>query len=343
MVGAVALALLGQQPMPAQGSSGQATPSQTGQQSQGIPDAPRPQSVPLGTVAPGKGTPASGTPQPAGTVPTDTDQSPVGTKLPETPITVDKDAGAPPEVLGASDYAGFTLHVQSNFVDIPFTVKDRKNGLVAGLTWRDVRVYENGVRQHMAVFTSDPVPMAVALVIDQSMPYDAMNRVNASLGALTGAFAPYDEVAVFTYNNGPKMQVGYTAGQGAVLSAVLERSKGTGREPMYYNAGEALGGGININNGAEANITPLTSNAPGGPNRVQQVPRDVHTLNDAILAADYLCHLRRQGVWQHRQDQGRDPLPAGEQDPGECDADRRLQRERTGIPGQVPPAAVHAG
>jgi VWFA-related protein len=198
---------------------------------------------------------------------------------------VDKEAGAPPEVLGAADYARSTLVLQTNFVDIPFTVKDRKNGLVAGLTWRDVRVYENGVRQHMAVFTSDPVPMAVALVIDQSMPYDAMNRVNAALGALTGAFAPYDEVAVFTYNNGPKMQVGYTAGQGAVLSAVLERAKSTGREPMYYNAGEALGGGININNGAEANITPLTSNAPGGPNRVQQVPREVHTLNDAILAA----------------------------------------------------------
>ena len=46
--------------------------------------------------------------------------------------------------------------------------------------------------------------MSVALVIDQSMTFDKMAKVNNSLGALQGAFTPYDEVAVFTYNNGPK-------------------------------------------------------------------------------------------------------------------------------------------
>ena len=171
-------------------------------------------------------------------------------------------------------------------MDIPFTVKDNKGRLVPGLDWRDVRVYENGVRQHMQVFTVDPAPMSVALVIDQSMPFDTMNRVNASLGALQGAFAPYDEVALFTYNNGPKLQVGYTAGQSALLAAVIERSKSGGRDSMYYAPGEALGGGIDINNHAQDNLTPLTNNsAPGGVHGISQVPREVHTLNDAILAA----------------------------------------------------------
>ncbi len=52
----------------------------------------------------------------------------------------------------------FTLHVQTNFVEVPFTVKDNKGRLVPGLTWRDVRVYENGLRQQMALFTVDPFP-----------------------------------------------------------------------------------------------------------------------------------------------------------------------------------------
>ena len=49
-----------------------------------------------------------------------------------------------------------------------------------------------------------PVPLSVALVIDQTVTHDTMNKINASLAALQGAFASYDEVAVFTYNNGAK-------------------------------------------------------------------------------------------------------------------------------------------
>ena len=58
---------------------------------------------------------------------------------------------------------------------------------------------------------------------------------NNALGALQGAFTPYDEVAVFTYNNGPKMETNFTAAQSARLGAVLERSKGKGRDPVYYD------------------------------------------------------------------------------------------------------------
>ena len=58
---------------------------------------------------------------------------------------------------------------RATFVEIPFTVKDNKGKLVSGLTWRDVRVYENNLRQQLALFTVDPFPLSVALVIDQSM------------------------------------------------------------------------------------------------------------------------------------------------------------------------------
>ncbi len=81
-------------------------------------------------------------------------------------------------------------------------MKDNKGNLVSGITWREVRVYENNLRQQLSLFTTDAFPLSVALVIDQSMTFDNMAKVNNSLGALQGAFTPYDEVAVFTYNNG---------------------------------------------------------------------------------------------------------------------------------------------
>ncbi len=128
-----------------------------------------------------------------------------------------------------------------NFVQIPFTVKDSKNHLVPGLTWRDVRVYENGVRQQLRLFTTDPFPLSVALVIDQSVTFDTMEKINNSLSALQGAFTPYDEVAVFTYNNGVTKQTDFTAAQSARLGVILERSpRATGREPLM-DSGRAAG------------------------------------------------------------------------------------------------------
>ncbi len=281
LAGAMALAVVGQ-------TAPAGTTPQGQSQQQTIPDAPKPQAVPLGSVAPGKGTTTTSNGEVGRSAPVDPDQPSPGTSLPDSPQqnAADRDAGPQPDLPGGGDYAAYTLRTNVNFVDIPFTVKDKKGALVPGLDWREIRVYENGLRQRMQVFTVDPLPMSVAVVVDQSMPVDTMTRVNNALGALQAAFAPYDEVTLFTYNNGPKQVMGYTAGQSALFPAMLERSKSGGRDAMYYAPGEALGGGIDINNHAQDNLTPLTNNsAPGGVHGIAQVPREVHTLNDAILAA----------------------------------------------------------
>jgi VWFA-related protein len=260
------------------------------QAQQSIPDAPKPQTQPsFGTVTPGKGTPAgessSGDTAPVPAAVDGEDAPSYTAPAPKTPppaATSDADDQTPPE-LGVP---AFKIRVQADFVEVPFTVKDSKGHLVPGITWRDVQVYENGYRQHPAVFTADPFPLSVALVIDQSLPFDTMNRVNEALGALQGAFAPYDEVAVFTYNNGPKMQTDFTAAQGARLGAVLERSKGTGREPLMPLGGP-LSQNINVNNGAQSYINPNSGPSHGTQpfDTTMNAPKEVHTLNDAILMA----------------------------------------------------------
>ncbi len=269
---------------------------------QAIPDAPRPQTG-LPTVTPGIGAAATSTSntapaandpdQPAVPSSLQSTQAPAQTQAPDSDFVPDLPAS------GQAANAFGTLVLQTNFVDVPFTVKDSRGQLVPGLTWRDIRVYENGIRQQMKVFTVDPFPLSVALVIDQSLPFDTMSRVNNALGALPAAFTNYDEVAVYTYNNGPKLQTTFTGGQSPRLAAVVEHTKATGRDPLYYAPGEALGGptGIKINGGADDHINPLVSGGPGSPQGVstQQVPREVHTLNDAILmAAQSLTKVDRQ-------------------------------------------------
>ena len=246
---------------------------------QGIPDAPRPQALPSAEgVAPGKGT----TPTSNGDA---APEAAPGSSLAgaAVPPKADDFQTEPPE----EGVPAFTLRARVNFVQVPFTVKDSKGVLMPGLHWRDVQVFENGYRQRIAVFTVDPFPLSVALVIDQSLPFDTMTKVNNALGAMQGAFTPYDEVAVFSYNNGPKELTKFTAAQGARLTAVLEQSKATGRDaPMAGSLSGPLTNNINVNSGANSYIDPNTNSSHGTkPFNQQNAPKEVHTLNDAILAA----------------------------------------------------------
>ncbi len=249
-----------------------------------VPDAPKPQALPnLNTITPAApstpNAPLPNTPQPDAGTANNGGVTP-GTSLPSAPtpdanqVEQDTDAGAPP----VSHTAG--LRVFTNFVEVPFTVKDSRGTLVPGLTYRDVRVYENGSQQALRLFTVDPIPLSVAIVIDQSVTTDTMDRINATLEALQAAFTPYDEVAVYTYNNGVKEQTAFTGAQSARVTFALQRSKSQGRDPMMYMGGP-------LSQTTVKNNLPVDPNTNRGPAGVltQNVPREYHTLNDAILTA----------------------------------------------------------
>ncbi len=260
------------------GQPAQQTAAQDAAQQQAIPDAPKPQGLPMSGTRPGMGT----TRDLNGDASTAPQETAPGTSLSQSPTAPRADEGPPPETPEAGQGPkAFTLRVQTNFVEVPFTVKDNKGRLVPGLTWRDVRVYENGLRQQMALFTVDPFPLSVALVIDQSLTYDNMTKVNNALGALQGAFTPYDEVAVFTYNNGPRLRTDFTAGQSPRLNFVIDQSKSSGREPLSIMGGP-LAATTNING---QNFDPNTAPVRNHQGIELNPPKEVHTLNDAILAA----------------------------------------------------------
>jgi VWFA-related protein len=250
-----------------------------------VPNAPRPQTLPtLNTITPpGPAIPQADTPAAATPVDNAGAAAP-GTSLPATPTPqtpVDNTPAPELPAPGDATAAMQPLRIQVNFVEVPFTVKDAHGNLVPGLTWRDVRVYENGVRQMPRIFTTDPFPLAVALVIDQSVTQDTMTKINDSLAALQGAFTPYDEVAVFTYNNGVRQQTTFTAAQSPRLGVILDRSKGTGREALMPLGGPIAQTTYKNNMPVDVNTQPVGR----GNSQFEQAPREYHTLNDAILAA----------------------------------------------------------
>jgi VWFA-related protein len=267
-----------------------------GQQQNPVPDAPTPQApAPLADVPI---TPGSG----AGTEnasPTSTsgsgDQQAAPSSQPPTPEGKDNFQPTPPEFLNAAD-TGTRLTINTTYVEVPVTVKDTKGKLVAGLTWRDFKVYENNTREPIRIFTVDPTPLSIAFVIDQSVTSDVMDRVNTSLDAIQGALAPYDELAVFTYSNGPQNRSGgFTGAQSARVPFLFSMIKASGTdEQVPVNSGPLAGCNIR-ENGSCVDPNLQQGRSAGSGSGVITIPKEIHTLNDAILAAAKELSTRPKG------------------------------------------------
>ena len=130
------------------------------QQQSTVPDAPTPQAPrPLadvnGPITPGVG--AGSEPS----APTSSSNPPVQQQAPSSQSLIkqvkDEVQPAPPELPAAGEgvAAITTLIMRVNFVEVPVTVKDPKGKLVAGLTYRDFKIYENDTREPLAFFIQE--------------------------------------------------------------------------------------------------------------------------------------------------------------------------------------------
>jgi VWFA-related protein len=262
------------------------------QQQPAVPDAPVPQALPPLTgaegtpITPGQGA-GNEAPAASSSSATSSQQQPPPSNPAPSDQPKDEFQKTPPEMPAAGEGVEkeatiFRLHV--NYVEVPVTVKDSKGKLVAGLTARDFRIYENDTRVPIGYFTVDAFPLSIAFVIDQSLTADVMAKVNNSLGAIQGALTPYDEAAVFSYSNGAHEQTGFTGAQSNRLPAVLALTKATGSEELVpINDGPFAS--CNIRENGNCVDPNLQSGRSAGNGSFITIPKEIHTLNDAILAA----------------------------------------------------------
>lgn len=290
---ALSFLLLGAAPQ--QQSSQQASSGQTSASQQSVPDAPSPSGL---SDLKDQVTPGAGTAEPSSSAQNPEDQPPQaqppaqGATPPAAPSQPDNFQQTPPEMPKPGDQATYTIVQRVNYVDVPVTVRDKHHNLVPGLTWRQFSLYEDNVRQRIALFTVDPYPLSVAFVIDQTLPNDVMRKVNDSLNAVSGAFGPADSVAVVTYNTSPQLITDFTASQGPRLQAALQSAKRPGRENGIPTVEGPFAQGPQINGQlVDPNLAVQRGNNGGFLN----TPKEVHPLNDAILTAARLLSKQPKG------------------------------------------------
>jgi VWFA-related protein len=173
------------------------------------------------------------------------------------------------------------IRVNVNAVPIPVTVKDATGRLFPGLTKDNFSVYEDGVKQRINFFTSDPFPVSAAIVVDVGMPEIALRKVKETFSALVGSFSQFDELSIYTYGNTVKQQQDYLAALGDTTNRTLSRIQelqGRSSGPTAYNpmtVGPSVNGRV-FDPGQQRNAIESAPPKDAEPSRV---------LNDALLRA----------------------------------------------------------
>jgi VWFA-related protein len=278
----------------AESSQGTAAPAQdqapdqkpapdSNQSKQSIPDAPStvqppaplPQPPPTPASeqqpAPAPQPPAPNEPPPRQTP----DEGPTGPPPPLNVKTVPQ-GGATNSGSDTQDQL-FKIVTNVNQVLVPVTVKDESGHLIGGLLPKDFTVRENGKKQTLNFFTSDPFALSAAIIFDLGMKDVDVQKVNHTFPALEGVFSPFDEVSIYSYSN--------VVGQISSWSGVSQKLTDT-FDKLATTSGR--NNGPPVVDGPFGPQGPTVNNMPVDPNTAitaTSYQQESHVLNDAVLKA----------------------------------------------------------
>jgi Ca-activated chloride channel family protein len=131
-----------------------------------------------------------------------------------------------------------TIRVNVNLVHVTATVKNRAGDLVGSLRKEDFEIYDNGVRQDVAVFERrTEQPLSIALIMDTSgstgkdMHYE-ITAAQGFLRALLSEGNPGDAVALYCFNYDVTVLQGFTRNYPA-LERQFKLLRGEGGSSVY--------------------------------------------------------------------------------------------------------------
>lgn len=135
----------------------------------------------------------------------------------------------PPEPDSQSQKKSDRLIVKTNMVSVTVTVSDKNRRFVTGLTKNDFEVYDDNVKQEIALFATQDSPLTLGIVYDVS---GSMNPLSTqSFRALKGLFEyshTDDEYFVVSFNNRAKLLQDFTSVPNDIINrAVFIKPKGS--------------------------------------------------------------------------------------------------------------------
>lgn len=173
----------------------------------------------------------------------------------------------------------FQIRTRVDLVVVPVTVKASGDKLVTGLEKEDFIVLEDGQRQTITNFTTDPVPLSAAVIVDTGLSAGSLSKVQQTFPALAGAFSQFDEVAVYRFDKDVVKIIDFSKDLEAVETAMQKL-----REIKPDTPVSVLRGGPFSTAGPVINGAPVIPPGQVGVLVTQQQPK-IKVLNDALFTA----------------------------------------------------------
>ena len=137
-----------------------------------------------------------------------------------------------------------TFKVDVNLVLVEVGVHDEHGRAVGILKQSDFHVFEEGKEQVISTFAHEELPLAVALVIDNSSSIvAALHELRAGALDTLALLKPDDKVAIFSFGEKPELVEGLTSNHEALSVDLwaLEPYGGTAIDDALYEAALYLG------------------------------------------------------------------------------------------------------
>lgn len=115
-----------------------------------------------------------------------------------------------PSPPGSQEDVQARIRVTTNLVVVPVTVKDPAGRLVPDIAKDEFRLFEDNVEQHVDIFSSEPFPLSVVILIDNDLETRVAEQVEPTLPALAAGFSASDEVYVARFDQTFKEGKGFT-------------------------------------------------------------------------------------------------------------------------------------
>jgi Ca-activated chloride channel family protein len=126
-----------------------------------------------------------------------------------------------------------TFEAGIEIINLNVSVTDLQNRYVTDLADKDFAVFEDGVRQELALFTHENLPISLSLMIDVSASMDEKLPVaQAAATRFSKTLRPQDSAQVVQFNDRATVLQDFTADH-SLLEAAVGKTRASGPTAMY--------------------------------------------------------------------------------------------------------------
>jgi VWFA-related protein len=117
-------------------------------------------------------------------------------------------------------------------VNLAVSISDG-NHFVTDLGPTDFQVYEDGVKQDLSIFSHEPTPISLAILIDTSLSMEAkLDQAREAAARFVSKLRPQDEAQIVHFNERVKVVQGFTSDP-ALLEAAIRSANASGGTALY--------------------------------------------------------------------------------------------------------------